>query len=224
MKISLIFFILLLSGCSTAPYVVQPVPEQSPLRPHTVFVTMHGEYSGTEHTGIILPAKDMDEDLPFLTERFAKAEYYEVGWGEKDYYQARKKTADLEFKAMYWPTDTAIHIVAIRKPPAEHFPRAEIIEIQLSGNEYNSLRKFISDTFYRNHEGKVSLLQSGLYGDDQFYLANGEYTIFNTCNVWTAKALKSAGRNISPSSKLTANSVMASLRKEQRQMQNRYNN
>lgn len=203
---------VMLSACSTAPYVVNHVPEQNPLRSETIFVTQHGDDTGNEHTGIILSAKDLESDSPFLTERFDNAKYYEVGWGEKDYYQAKRKTADLEIKALYWPTKTAIHIVALRKEPAEHFPRAEIIKLQLSNSEYNSLRRYISSTFYLDQSKQVMPLKSGLYGDDQFYLANGEYTILNTCNVWTAKALKSAGFDINPSNKLTAASVMGHLR------------
>ena len=202
----------LLSACSTAPYVVSPVPEQNPQRSETVFVTQHGDASGNEHTGIIIAAKDLEADSPFLTERFDNPKYYEIGWGEKDYYQAKHKTPDLEMKALYWPTKTAIHIVALRKEPAVHFPKAEVIKLQLSSSEYNALRRFISSTFFLDESNQILALKSGLYGDDQFYLATGEYTIFNTCNVWTAKALKSAGLDINPANKLTAASVMGHLR------------
>ncbi|MFW2439222.1 MAG: TIGR02117 family protein [Arenicellales bacterium] len=204
--------VVMLAACSTAPFVVTPAAEKSPLKSETIFVTQHGNASGNEHTGIILAAKDLEADSPFLSERFDKPKYYEVGWGEKDYYQAKRKTPDLEFKALYWPTKTAIHIVALRKEPSEHFPAAEIIELQLSDSEYDSLRKYISSTFFRDQDQQAIPLKSGLYGDDQFYLANGEYSVFNTCNVWTAKALKSAGFDINPSNKLTAASVMGYLR------------
>jgi uncharacterized protein (TIGR02117 family) len=205
--------VFLLSACSSTPYVVKPAEEINPLKSEKIFVTQHGTASGGEHTGIIIAAKDLEADSPFLTERFDNPKFYEIGWGEKDYYQAKVKTPNLEFKAMYWPTQTAVHVVALRKEPARHFPKAEIIELQLSENEYNSLREYISSTFFLDRTQQVVLLKSGLYGDDQFYLANGKYTIFNTCNVWTAKALKSAGLDINPSNKLTAASVMGYLRK-----------
>jgi uncharacterized protein DUF2459 len=33
----------------------------------------------------------------------------------------------------------------------------------------------------------------GLYGDSRFYPAWQQFNLFNTCNVWAARALRSAG-------------------------------
>ena len=50
-----------------------------------------------------------------------------------------------------------------------------------------------------------------LTGDSHFYKGEGHYYLMNTCNNWTARGLKSAGLNISPTFKLTAGSIMGFL-------------
>ena len=58
-------------------------------------------------------------------------------------------------------------------------------------------------------------LSKGIYGDSQFYEGTGRYSMLNTCNVWTAKGLNSAGFDISPMFNLTAGSVMNYLENTQ---------
>jgi hypothetical protein len=41
-------------------------------------------------------------------------------------------------------------------------------------------------------------LGPGIYGDSTFFRANGKYYFPNTCNVWTARGLKTAGVPIVP--------------------------
>ena len=55
-------------------------------------------------------------------------------------------------------------------------------------------------------------LESGIYGNSQFYKGVGDFYLMNTCNKWTAKGLKSAGMDISPTFKLTADSIMDYLK------------
>ena len=63
-------------------------------------------------------------------------------------------------------------------------------------------------------------LGAGIYGDSQFYRGAGEYYLTNTCNKWTAKALQSAGMDISPGFKLTADSVMGYIKEWQQEAAN----
>ena len=52
----------------------------------------------------------------------------------------------------------------------------------------------------------------GIYGNSQFYIANGSYGALNTCNRWTASALQAAGINTAPRMSLTASSVLGAAR------------
>lgn len=203
---------MLIASCSGKPYVVKPSQDQSSVRPNKIFVLSHGW-----HTGLILSADQMNHDLPMLKKRFGDTLYYEFGWGDKGFYQAKKITTGLTLQAMFWSTGAVVHVVSVENSPYDYFPGSEITEICLGNSEFASLKKFISDSFYHDGHGNIVALTLGIYGDSQFYEGEGKYHIFNTCNKWTAKALKSAGMEIPYTFKLTAGSVMNYLKTASRQ-------
>lgn len=212
MRIFLIGILLLLvSTCSTLPDVVMPKLEVQPERNISVYVATQGW-----HTGFILPAAELKSDMPFLAQRFGAVEYLEFGWGDKAYYQARENTVWLAIQALFWPTDTVMHVVAVPMHPTVYFPESEVIEIKISSNEFQSLRTYIRQSFYYD-KGQSTVLKKGLYGDSQFYQGQGEFYMMNTCNKWTAKGLKSAGMDISLWFKQTQGSIMSYLREQQMQ-------
>jgi len=75
------------------------------------------------------------------------------------------------------------------------------------------LARYLANSFARDGAGNLGELKRGLYGDGQFYEGEGRYHLLNTSNKWAAKGLKSAGMDISPTFKLTANSVMGFVEK-----------
>ena len=73
--------------------------------------------------------------------------------------------------------------------------------------------------FAADGEGKTESLGRGLYGDSRFYSSKESYHIFNTCNVWTARALRRAGLATHPSSAITVDDLMGQLRGQGRVVQ-----
>jgi uncharacterized protein (TIGR02117 family) len=203
-NIIVLVFLILLLGCSAKPYVVHHAEEFTGAGANQVYITNHGW-----HTGLVIPAAAMQLKIPALKQRFGDIPYIEFGWGDKGFYQANEITSGLTLKAIFWPTESVMHVVAVPGKVSEYFVSSQIEKICMSDSEFDSLMVFISDSFYKDDTGKVSELKNGLYGDSQFYTGVGDYYAMNTCNKWTAKGLKSAGMNISPMFKLTAKSVMA---------------
>ena len=162
--------------------------------------------------GIILPSSRLTTLLPFLHSRFGDSPYYEFGWGDQDFYQAKEVTTGLTLKSVLWPTPSVVHVVAVTTHPILFYSGAELFAISLSESELYALQSFISHSFHRTQSGNAIKQQQGLYANSQFYTGTGDYHLFNTCNTWTAKALKSAGLNISPTFKLTADSIISFLR------------
>ena len=111
-------------------------------------------------------------------------------------------------RAIFWPTESVVHAVAVPINAVDYFPNSEIESFCLGDRELSSLISFITSSFYRNSSGEVQATKKGIYGDSQFYQGVGNFYLMNTCNSWTAKGLKSAGMNSSPTFKLTAGSVM----------------
>ena len=204
----LIISCLIIFACSSKPYVVNRHIEQTLSKETEIFILNHGW-----HTGVVVPAADIYQKIPELKDRFHSSSYIEFGWGDEDFYQAKEVTTSLTLKAIFWPTSSVVHTAAKNDSFYMYFPANDILTIKLDGDKYSSLVQFISNSFYKDENDEIIELKSGLYGDSQFYKGIGIYYLLNTCNKWTAKALKSAGLDLTPIFKLTAGSIMKSARK-----------
>ena len=204
-------YLLVFSACAGKPYAVTTETKSDNHTPLTaIYVSNHGW-----HTGLIIPAENINERLPALRQRFGQVPYYEFGWGDADYYQAEKITSGLLLRAVVWPTDAVIHVVAVDKDPKASFPFSEIVGLTVTGLGLDRLIEYIVSSFTKAIGGEVHPLGIGIYGDSEFYQAEGKYFLTNTCNTWTAKGLKSMGMDICASFKLTAGSIRRYLKREQ---------
>jgi len=173
-----------------------------------VYVVSHGW-----HTGFVISSGEIQLRFPKLKERFKSTPYLEIGWGDKGFYQAKEITTGLTFRALFWPTETVIHAVAVPENVNAYFPNSQIEMLCLNDEDYLSLIDFVSNSFYSNREGDIVALEKGIYGNSQFYKGVGNFHLLQTCNNWTAKGLKSTGMEISPTFKLTANNIMDYIQK-----------
>lgn len=199
---------ILVAACASSPSVVRQAAEPAPGEPVAVYVAGHGW-----HTGLIVPAADLQARFPALKSQFGDTPFLEFGWGDKDFYQAEEITAGVAVKAVLWPTASVMHVAAVSADVRAFFPRSEIHHLCLAPERYAALLDFIAASFRRTGDGALLPGGRGLYGDSRFYEAVGNYTLFNTCNTWTAKGLRSAGFDIGTAFKATASSVMRFLRK-----------
>jgi uncharacterized protein (TIGR02117 family) len=158
--------------------------------------------------GLVVPGSAVNQVLPAIVARFGDVAFYELGWGDKGFYQSQEITTGLTLQALFWSEGAVIHVVAVPDSPITYFAGEDAIDTCLSDHELSSLQTFLADSFARDRTDHVVPLKPGIYGDSQFYDGEGRYYLLNTCNKWTAKALRSAGLNIAPAVKLTARSVM----------------
>lgn len=212
MRLALTLLIFaLVYGCSGAPYIVQPQKNTDRASVNPIYVVSHGW-----HTGLVVSGSKLNAALPDLVERFGDPTFYEIGWGDNGFYQAKKITTELALKAMFWATGAIVHVVAVPDSPYDSFPHSQISESCISDTELISLISFLKNSFIHDEAGRIVPVAAGIYGNAQFYQGTGRYHLFNTCNKWTAKGLSSAGFNLSPTFKLTASSVMDYLEKNRR--------
>ncbi|MBU2712393.1 TIGR02117 family protein [Zooshikella harenae] len=220
MKYGVLFCILLLiSACSSKPYVVDPKQttyqheertnvSQSPSdQPYVIYVV-----SNSWHTGFVISAKSLQSKIPALYERFGESPYLEIGWGDKGFYQAKEITTSITLKAIFWPSGSVVHVVAVPDDIKGYFSGSHIEKVCLNEQGYQSLIQFIRNSFARTKQNDVISIKHGIYGNSQFYEGVGDYYMMNTCNKWTAKGLKSAGFDIFLTFKLTADSVMNTVK------------
>ena len=207
MKHLYILPIMLLAACTTLPKALEPAKTaQYCAGQNEVFVISHGW-----HTGIALKAADLNTLIPDLAVRFPQAQYYEAGWGDAGFYQANEITTRLTLAAMFWSSGSVMHVVGFNDNPKQFFSTSNVQTVQTSREGYAKLLEFIQSSFKTDIKGNVIREKHGIYADSQFYTGIGTYQMFNTCNKWTAKALYSAGLDISPMFKLTSSSVMNAL-------------
>jgi len=207
----LILGILLLAllGCSSRPFAVPPAYAAGGAADHRIYVVNHGW-----HTGIVVPAPPLQKAIPELERRFADSPYLEFGWGDEKFYQSGEFTSGLALRAIFWPTASVVYAASVPSGADEYFKHSAVETLCLNDEELSSLVAFISSSFHREDNGRVVALEKALSESSRLYRGVGDYYLLNTCNSWTAKALKSAGMDISTFFKLTAPSVMDATREE----------
>ena len=100
-----------------------------------------------------------------------------------------------------------MHVVAVTD--VQHFLKgSDSAALCLDEAAYQRMASLVADSFARSASGEPVDAGPGIYGNSQFYIANGSYNALNTCNRWTASVLEAAGITISPRISLTAGSVL----------------
>ena len=204
----ILFSIDLLNGCSksVSPFY-PPDPDQKDNK--TVYVVNHGL-----HTGIALPKKDADPYMHAYND-FKNARYLEIGFGDELYYQTDPNTIWMGIRALFWPTDSVIHVAALQRNPVEYFNNNKVVKLKLSKTGFIKLVEYIDHSFTLNEQREVIKLGSGLYGTSRFYRAKDTFQLFNNCNTWSAKAIQSSGYPIKSCCVFTSNNILNSLKKDE---------
>jgi uncharacterized protein (TIGR02117 family) len=172
-----------------------------------IYVIGHGW-----HTSLVVRRADIPDGLWPEHHDFPQATYLEIGWGDKDFYQAKQPSFGLALRAAVKSTGSVLHIVGFTLPPEEYFLTSDVFAVRLSPSGLAALSTFIHTTYKRDAQGHTIALGKGWYGDSTFYLAEGQYHLFNTCNNWIAQALQVAGGPIDPASAMTAGNVLSQVR------------
>jgi uncharacterized protein (TIGR02117 family) len=191
------------AGCTSSKSDLPTAHEPA----RVIYVIGHGW-----HTSLVVQRADIPDGLWPEHHDFPQATYLEIAWGDKDFYQAKEPSFALALQAAVKSTGSVLHIVGFTLPPEAYFPTSDVFAVRLSPSGFAALSTFIHDTYKRDAQGRTISLGQGWYGDSTFYLAEGRYHLFNTCNNWLARALQVAGAPIDPASAMTAGNVLSQVR------------
>jgi uncharacterized protein (TIGR02117 family) len=197
-------FFVVVACCACAAPVKDLFPPGDNESTKPIYLVSHGW-----HAGIVLRRADIPADLWPENVDFPYAEFLEVGWGDKQYYQTPDAHFGITLRAALWPTSSVLHIVGFSGAVTAYYSSSEIIEIKLGEPGFEHLSRYIAASFARDASGQALPLGRGLYGNSRFYLSHESYHLFNTCNVWTARALRAASVPITPSFSITVEQLMA---------------
>jgi uncharacterized protein (TIGR02117 family) len=203
---ALLLLVCLLLGVGCAPPASELPSAREPAK--VIYVVGQGW-----HTGIVVQRQDIPEALWPEHNDFPAAQFLEIGWGDKDFYQADEGSFGLALKAAFNSTASVLHVIGLRVPPEGFFVHSEILAVRLSPQGFERLCTFIHNAYKKDESGQAVALGPGWYESSRFYLAAGKYHLFYTCNTWAAKALQVAGCPINPTLALTTESVMSQVRR-----------
>ncbi|MEC5387433.1 TIGR02117 family protein [Uliginosibacterium sp. H3] len=135
----------------------------------------------------IFPARDIPTPLP-------ATRYIAIGWGDREFYLHTREIADIT-------VSRALAALSGRHRSLIHVTRLESLDfvsnryaLPLTRGQYQALILYIRQTLILGADGAATPIAGYHYGtDDAFYEARGKYSLFNTCNTWIGRALRTAG-------------------------------
>ncbi len=159
----------------------------------TIYVKSNGM-----HTDIVMPISNTIYDWNVFLDQTCfidineTYQYIAIGWGDKGFYLNTPTMADLNAKtltnALFGLGSTAMHVTYYKNMECGDL----IKQIVISETDYINLISYITQSFNLKN-GHLQLIAHPSYGQhDNYFEANGTYSVLKTCNVWTSSALKTA--------------------------------
>lgn len=167
--------------------------QERPESLHVIYVS-----SISWHTGIVVPVYTLPDSLWKEGHDYGDSSYLEIGWGDKDYFTHDGFNLWFAFKAVFWPTSSALHVNPIHGQVAEYYSDTNVVKIELNEEQLQRLSLFLVEEFKLDEDGKVIHAADGFYPDSYFYEGSSSYYFPNNSNVWAARAIKRAGHSIRP--------------------------
>lgn len=154
------------------------------------------------HTDLIVPvvALGVDWRALFRQEDFiapvATYDHIGLGWGSRDFYINTPTWADVDIatavKSVLWD-ETVLHVEYRPRPAAGETCR----RWRADPAAYQRVVGFVREQLRLS--GGLPVQAAPSYGArDAFFVANGQYTILETCNQWTGRALRLAEAPVAP--------------------------
>ncbi len=176
--------LMVLGACAGTPRGAPPPPAPGDC-------AVIGVSSNGWHAGLYLPA-DAFEPGSALRAAFPDADWFAIGWGDVRAYPGPLGPANA-VTAIAWPTGSLVHAAGLTRDPREAYLQ-DHVDVAVSEAGLARLVAAIEDEMARDGDGGAILTAPGLDPrGSAFFQGRSSYHLFNTCNVWLARHLRSAG-------------------------------
>ena len=162
------------------------------------------------HTHLVFPTQQIKDLVPSLKPYFLDTTWLQIGWGDYQYYGNPEQTNWMGAKALFLPTAAVIGMLGINTIPEDIPKNTAFYKISLDTMHWNAILGFICAHFKTDAANQIAMIRAKPTGE-MFFAAHGTYSIFNTCNHWTAKALATAGLSMKPSRSFSPNYIEKSV-------------
>ena len=144
------------------------------------------------HLDIILKNVDVSPSLIKDLEIHKNTEYISFAWGDENFFLNTQEWEDLTFysasNALFIKSPALIHLTKYR------YKKEKWIKVHVSDDQMKTLNLYLEESFFLNeNKRKVCLQGRGYYSNDDFFKAQGSYTMYYTCNTWVNNAFKECG-------------------------------
>ena len=169
----------------------------------SIYVVSHGW-----HVGLVLRRQELPATS--LLARYAPGpfQHLEIGWGDGDYYPARRGTLALALRAAFRSRGSVLHVVGFDDAVTTFFAQAKAVQVDLTPEGLASLARYIDTAYAVDADGRPIVVARAEYGTGFFYLARGQYELLDNSNTWAARGLKIAGCPVDVEVALTAGAVL----------------
>jgi len=143
------------------------------------------------HLDIVIPKKELKGDFVKGVKMKVGDKFISFGWGDRNFYINTPTWNDLTFKvavrAMFLKSATLMHVTKYQEIENDW------IKIPVSSKQLQDLITYCNTSFNTtdNHVIRVGTHHYG--ANDEFYEAEGSYSMFKTCNTWANSAVKATG-------------------------------
>jgi uncharacterized protein (TIGR02117 family) len=192
------FVLLYLAMSWLFPYIKTNTSFKSPVTGIDIYIHSNGV-----HTDLVIPVKteqlNWNQFLPVTDFKMVDStyEYVAIGWGDKGFYLDTKTWDDLKFSTVFNAAfglgSTAMHVSYKKQKPKIDAMTKHLL---ISKAQYQSLIEYIVPSFQLKAGKPIWINHEGYTSQDCFYEANGRYSMFKTCNVWTGNGLQHIGVKI----------------------------
>ena len=172
----------------------------------TVFVVGRGY-----HTDIGFEVAGLTGELAGLATRFPAARTLLVGFGDRTFVTTRDKWLGTWLLTLL-PGKGAMLVTGLRGTPEAAFGPAHVVRLRVSEASYAGVTKFVGGSFALERGAPV-FLGRGPYLGSLFYASTRTYDLLDTCNTWSAAALRSGGLDAPVGFTLFAGQTMRAARR-----------
>jgi len=189
-----------LSACAQAP------PAPATAAPRTAYVVRRGF-----HTDIGLPTAALAPPLRPLAAEFPGAQTLLVGFGDRAFVQSRGHRWLGDWLLALLPGQGAMLVTGLSVPPDQAFAARDVVRLALTEVQWQGLQHFVRASF-APPEGAPARLAEGPYTGSRFFASALTYDLLDTCNSWTAEALRAGGQNVPVDFSLFSGQVIRAAR------------
>jgi uncharacterized protein (TIGR02117 family) len=170
-------------------------------------------WSNGYHSDIGFAADILPADHP-LRRLYPEARSLLIGWGERAFYYSDGTDLWLGLDAMIPPSPSVMHVVDGAEDGARYLgPKADAT-FAISRAGAASLAAYLARALTLDADGAVIPTSTGkVVGHSFFVEARENFHLFNVCNHWMARALRSAGININTRNKWLAAPLLEEARR-----------